>query len=46
MAAQLLVEQSKAGGARGVADEEELREEGGRVVEGEDESEIPRTSSA
>jgi hypothetical protein len=37
MAAQLLVEQSKAGGARGVADEEELREE---------ESEIPRTSSA
>jgi hypothetical protein len=46
MAAQLLVEQSKAGGARGVADEEELSGEGGRVLEGGGESEISRTSSA
>lgn len=46
MAAQLLVEQSKGGGAGGVADERELTEEGGRGVESGSESEISRTSSA
>ncbi|GFZ48505.1 ATP-dependent permease MDL1, mitochondrial [Saitozyma sp. JCM 24511] len=46
MAAQLLVEQSKGGGAGGVADEREITEEGGRGVESGSESEISRTSSA